>query len=226
MDRAQALASRAGPGIESRRSDYRKSATSLHPRREVSPDSVDRSSVGLRARDWIPTRRGVEMSGGVSSISTTGGTPSRMGLLILTSSSISIVGSSPERSSYTTDIAAFVSAQDHFSRGNEYQFLHLERCSASRPLAPLTTGSSSPRKRSCPCCHAAITSDQVQEAHTGVRNQAVWDVEGSPFDSNLGRSNARRVYRPHHIAPERRPRDPPVTLGGCRACRIEAGSGV
>jgi hypothetical protein len=38
-DRAQALAARAGPGIESRRPDYRKSAMRLHPCRRASWDS-------------------------------------------------------------------------------------------------------------------------------------------------------------------------------------------
>jgi hypothetical protein len=52
------------PGIESRRSDYRMSAMPLHPRRGMSSDGVDRSSVDPRARDWIPTRRGVTMSVG------------------------------------------------------------------------------------------------------------------------------------------------------------------
>ena len=46
------------------------------PRPGMSSDGVDRSSVDPRARDWMPTRRGVKMSGGVSPISTTGGTPS------------------------------------------------------------------------------------------------------------------------------------------------------
>ena len=39
----------------------------LHPCRGVSSDGVDRSSVDPRARDWIPTRRGVKMSGGAAS---------------------------------------------------------------------------------------------------------------------------------------------------------------
>jgi hypothetical protein len=46
------------------------------PRPRMSSDGVDRSSVDPRARDWKPTRRGVKMSGGVSPISTTSGTPS------------------------------------------------------------------------------------------------------------------------------------------------------
>lgn len=37
----------AGPGIESRRSDYRRSAMPLHPRRGMSSDGVDRRGVGL-----------------------------------------------------------------------------------------------------------------------------------------------------------------------------------
>jgi len=46
----------------------------LHPRRGMSSDGV---SVDPRARDWIPTRRGVKMSvGELPHISTTIGTPS------------------------------------------------------------------------------------------------------------------------------------------------------
>ncbi len=51
----------AGPGITSHRADYCNSAMPLHPCRGVSSDSV---SVDPRARDWIPTRRGVRMSVG------------------------------------------------------------------------------------------------------------------------------------------------------------------
>jgi hypothetical protein len=66
----------ASPGIRSHRADYRKSTMLLDPRRGMSSDGIDRSSVAPRARGWIPTRRGAKMSGGVSPISTTGGTPS------------------------------------------------------------------------------------------------------------------------------------------------------
>jgi hypothetical protein len=57
---------RGRPSIRSHRADYRRSAIHLHPCRGMSSDSVDRSSVDPRARDWIPTRRGVKMSGGAS----------------------------------------------------------------------------------------------------------------------------------------------------------------
>jgi hypothetical protein len=44
MDRAQALASRTGPGVESRRSEYRRSAIRLHSCRRASCDC--RSGLG------------------------------------------------------------------------------------------------------------------------------------------------------------------------------------
>src|SRR5262249_53161611 len=66
VEQAQAPASEAGPEIRSHRADYRRSAIPLHPCHGVSLDSVDRSSVDARARDWIPTPRGVKMSGGTA----------------------------------------------------------------------------------------------------------------------------------------------------------------
>src|SRR6516165_3481379 len=66
VEQAQAPASEAGPGIRSHRADDRRSAIPLHPCRGVSSASVDRSSVDPRASEWIPTRCGVKMSGGVS----------------------------------------------------------------------------------------------------------------------------------------------------------------
>jgi hypothetical protein len=60
----QAPAFGAGPGIESRRSDYRRSAMPLHARRQMLWVSALRSSVERRARDSMPTRRGEKMFGG------------------------------------------------------------------------------------------------------------------------------------------------------------------
>ena len=73
VDLSKAPASGAGPGIRSHRADYHMYDMPLHPRRGKSSDGV---SGDPRARDGIPTRRSVKMSGGVLPISTTGGTTS------------------------------------------------------------------------------------------------------------------------------------------------------